>query len=193
MEIADDSRSSQRTKKRKGDELDGEPADENNLMTEMKRLIEKCTIKLNNVESATTIAKLNAKSIAKLNDIETTQLSMLMNVKSNGHALLSINSKIDSNVSTIDDGLQKGFNQLTQLAEKMNSPFNTPSRGNRQFGSTRASSMRRNAMNNHALNNYQNGTPTSKPLGPSIPTESGAATTPNKKKGVSCNTQRAFT
>ena len=104
--------------------MDGEPADENNLMTEMKRLIEKCMIKLNNVESATT------KSIAKLNEIETTQLSMLMNVKSNGHALLSINSKIDSNVSTIDDGLQKGFNQLTQLAEKMNSPFNTPSRGN---------------------------------------------------------------
>lgn len=48
MVIADDSRSSQRTKKRKGDELDGVPADEKNLMTEMKRLIEKCMIKLNN-------------------------------------------------------------------------------------------------------------------------------------------------
>lgn len=59
----------------------------------------------------------------------------------------------------------------------MNSPFNTPSRGNHQFGSSRASSMRRNAMNNHARNNHQNGTPTSKPLsGPSLPTESGAAT-----------------
>lgn len=169
IDITDtDTRQSQRNKRKKSDECDAELTDGNSEMTEMKRLLEKCIVKLNNVETAAT------KTIAnKLNEIENAQKSTLAKLQSNGHALEVINTKFDRNATSIDDGMQKGFNRLSELTEKLCTPLNTPHR----FGSSRASSMRKYAMDNRARNNYLNGTPTSKPFGgPNIPTESGTAT-----------------
>lgn len=95
------------SKKRRSDDLDNEPAEADSTLTEMKRLLEKCMIKLNNVENATT------KNIAKqLNDIENAQKSMVVKLQSNNHALEEINSKIDRNLSSIDDCKKASINWL---------------------------------------------------------------------------------
>lgn len=172
IDITDtDSHQNQRNKRKKSDDCDAETNDVNSEMIEMKRLLEKCMMKLNNVEIAATKTITN-----KLNEIENTQKSTLAKLQSNGHALEAINTKFDRNATSIDDGMQKGFNRLSELTERLCTPLNTPRQGNQRFGSNRASSMRKYAMDNRARNNFPNGTPTSKTFGgPSIPTESGTA------------------
>lgn len=184
--------SSQPTKKRKNEVDDGMV--DGNVMMEMKSLLYKCFVKMSTVEKATanlqstildndekllTLNKGNidaTKSLAvKLDEIAKTLVETDNKVQSNDHKLGAINEKLDRNVTTIDDGLQKGFNKLVDMTEQFYSPI-TP-RGGNGFGYGIRSSLRQTAMNNRTRRNLPNGTPTSRSFGgPSIPTESGAAT-----------------
>lgn len=174
----------QPNKKRKGDDL----FEDTSLLDEMKDMMEKCLTKMASVES---IASSNEVKITKLlkNECEATKAmtkkvgdifnglkSTINTVQSNNVTLEAINTKLDRNVSSIDDGLQKGFNKLADLTEKLYSPVVSP-RNNYFMHSGRGSSLRRTVLNNNRARNNSNGTPISRPFGgPSIPTESGAAT-----------------
>lgn len=185
---ANSDKSSQRGKKRKGDEMD----DNDNTLVDMKRLLDKCIIKINQLEKSTdnvnTIVSQNSEKLdklsksenelkstvsKKLNNVEKSMKTVELSLDANGQTLVAINEKMDKNVLSIDDGMQKGFNKLADLQEKLYSPA-TPMSNNRNGNFGFGSSIRRAAITNRARN-YQNGTPTSANFGPAIPTESGAS------------------
>lgn len=178
----------QRSKKRKADEAVG---DKNEIVLDMKCLLEKCLDKMSNFEIVSsqlqsTVArnddqldklyKLNidtSKQLTKkLDDIGVGVNNMGTKCDSNGQLLNDINTKLEHNVISIDDGLQKGFNKLVDLTEKLYSPA-TPRSANNYFMASGRSSVRKTAISNdRARRNFTHGTPT----GPSLPTQSGAAT-----------------
>lgn len=178
----------QPSRKRKSKDLDEDMSPMDGMLDELKKMMEKCLTKVVSVES---IASGNEAKLTKLlkNESEATKAmtkkvddifnglkSTNNTVQSNNVTLEAINTKLDRNVSSIDDGLQKGFNKLADLTEKLCSPMASP-RNNYLSHSGRGSSLRKTVLNNNRARNNPNGTPTSRPFGgPSIPTESGAAT-----------------
>lgn len=78
--------------------------------------------------------------------------------------------KLERNESSIDDGLQKGFNNLFENVQKCITPLLTPVRVNPR------SSLRRAAFTNNTTENHSD-TPRSRwsqnNVGPNLPTESG--------------------
>lgn len=178
----------QPNKKRKSDELGDVTNVTNGMFDELKEIMAKCLSKMATVESIATgthtkLTKLmdheNDASKAmtkKLDDISNVLKTAEHTVQANNVTLEAINTKLDRNVSSIDDGLQKGFNRLADLTEKLCTPSATPRNGQHMHDGR--TSLRRNMMKtNRAQRNHSNGTPTSRPFGgPAIPTESGAAT-----------------
>lgn len=159
------------TKKRKSDTLVGESDKDEDPIGDLQRLVKQCLFKLDKVERATT------QTLPKqLNEIDAAQKSTVAAIESNAQALDKIGAKIEQNVGYVDDGMQKGFNKLTELTEKLYTPMNTPHRVNQRVNG-RPSSLRQRAINNAARNDTPNRTP--KSSGPILPTESDTATDEN--------------
>lgn len=179
-------------KKRKADDS----VDNDSTIMDVKRLLEKCFVKINNVENKSnevhSIVSGNKEKLAtlvkseselktsiskKFTSTEKIMKSLETSVESNGCKLDTISAKLDTNKVNIDDGMQKGFNKLFDMTEKMFSPA-TPKSINRGGMYGRGASIRRTAMGNSARN-FDHDTPTTSKQGPNIPTESGSATDDN--------------
>lgn len=173
------------TKKRRAKSLDTKQ-DMLCELIEMKSLLNKCFIKMNNVEDGNNKikaaienkgVKLNEAGGNQMGKIERSVSEMVERMEENSKSLASLHTMVDKSRANIDDGFQKGFNKLVDLTQQMNTPA-TPANNDRWYtpdGYARGSSMRRVSFSNQ-VRHYRYNTPTSsfKP-GPSIPTETGAA------------------
>lgn len=178
---------SNRNKKRKGESLDTKQ-DILCELVELKSLLSKCFIKINNVKHGNSIIieevksntenKSKIESVNSIGNIERSVSEIVKKLDENNQQLVSLHTKMDGSAANMDDGFQKGFNKLADLTEIMNSP-STPVNNDNWYtpnGYPKRTSMRRTAFSNQQRQN-RNGTPTSSSFGgPLIPTETGAAT-----------------
>lgn len=155
-------------------------------LKEMKQLLSKCFAKVNSIETSN--EETNVKLSGMMNKTPNAVTSKLKKiadavqlvdntVKMQSKSLDLVDTKLDKNVSSIDDGLQKSFHKLADLTERLYSPV-TPRRSHGVFG--RESSIRKTAMGNRARASNINGTPASAfSMGSTIPTGPGTATDEN--------------